>query len=109
LTIREGAATHSMELDSTHLQSGSFTYGRQEERVDVTLTVSLPAGNAASEVATYLGKLPEHGPQTGGALERQNQKLANDLNAERARSKKLEDTLKLQEQRKRLAKQLRDQ
>jgi proteasome lid subunit RPN8/RPN11 len=109
LAIQEGGTTRSIELDAAHLQAGSFTYGRQQERVDVTLTVNLPAGGKLQEITTYLGKVPEHTPGAGSSLQKTNQKLVDDLNAERAHARQLEDALKLQQQRKRLAKQLPDQ
>ena len=103
LVIREGSASHSIDLDATQLQAGSFTYGRQEERVDIALTLDAPGAEHPREVTTYLGRLPAHPPpQPDGALQRQNQKLADDLNAERARSRQLEDSLKREQQRKRL-------
>jgi hypothetical protein len=107
LTIREGAATQTIELDSAQIQAGSFTYGRQAERVDLVLTLNGPEGETR-EVTTYIGKLPGSAPPDSP------QRLANELMTERARTKQLEKSLaeavtKLQKQQeRRLANQTAD-
>jgi proteasome lid subunit RPN8/RPN11 len=58
LVIEDGLIPQAILLDPAHLRTGSFTYGRQTERVDVALTVHGPANQMVKEVATYLGKLP---------------------------------------------------
>jgi proteasome lid subunit RPN8/RPN11 len=58
LIIHDGPQTRTVDLDSAHLQAGSFTYGRETEKVDLTLTVTGPKGEKLREVTTYLGKLP---------------------------------------------------
>jgi proteasome lid subunit RPN8/RPN11 len=97
LVIHDGPLTHGVDLDAAHLATGSFTYGRQSERVDVELTVTEANGDKPREVTTYLGRLPgkaevpQAQPAPISAAERQ--KMAAQLNAERARSKKLEKSL----------------
>jgi proteasome lid subunit RPN8/RPN11 len=58
LIIHDGGQSHSINLDQPHLQAGSFTYGREGEKVDLTLTVVDGNGQSTREVSTYLGKLP---------------------------------------------------
>ena len=103
--------THAVELDASHLQAGSFTYSRQAERVDIALTLREPNGDQPNEVAIFFGRLPERAPEADGSLRTQNEKLANDLNAERARTRKLQDAvtkLKKDQQLKRLENQSPD-
>ncbi len=109
LAIVDGSTTQSIDLDPAHLQTGSFTYGRQQERVDVILTLELPGGGTRREITTYLGKVPVRPPAADESLQKTNRKLLDDLNAERARARRLEDSLNLQQQRRRLQKQLPDQ
>jgi proteasome lid subunit RPN8/RPN11 len=59
LSISEGPAPLVIPLDLSHLQTGSFTYGRQASRVDVSLTVQSPDGRRTREVATYVGAMPD--------------------------------------------------
>jgi proteasome lid subunit RPN8/RPN11 len=94
-----GAAPQSVPLDEAHLQSGSFTYARQGERVDVALSIGQPKGARAREVAAFLGKAPEN-PEDAAALRRErdeaaerNVKLESDLKAAIDRNKKLERSL----------------
>ncbi len=93
LTIHDGPMIHAIELDAAHLQAGSFTYGRQSERIDIAIALNGPGGAHIREVTTYLGPLPERPPAPEEPLRKQNQKLSVDLNAERARSKKLQDAV----------------
>jgi len=92
LLILDGnTAPQNVLLDATHLRTGTFTYGRQSERVDVALTLRGTAGQTAREVSTFLGKLPEPAvsargdPAAAKAIE-QNKEL-------RDRNKKLEKTV----------------
>src|SRR5262249_37445942 len=58
LIIHDAGGSHTVELDPPHLQGGTFTYGREGEKVDLTLTIAGAHGEKTREVATYLGKLP---------------------------------------------------
>jgi len=98
LMIGDGPLPQAIQLNADHLRSGSFTYGRQGERVEVALTLMRPGAQPVREVTTYLGKLPEHhsAPEEDPALRKERDDLARqvarqaaDLEAERARSKKL--------------------
>jgi hypothetical protein len=109
LTIEDGGAPRIVLLDSAHLQAGSFTYGRQSERVDVSLTVhSADENTKVREVSTFLGKLPERkAADDPEALK----KLSTDLDAQKARNRKLEKTvedMRSEMQRKRLENQTPD-
>ncbi|HYW43723.1 MAG TPA: Mov34/MPN/PAD-1 family protein [Bryobacteraceae bacterium] len=117
LVIHDVSETRSVPLDAAHLQAGSFTYGREGEQVDLTLTVNGPNGESASEVATYLGKLPPRlAPlpdpvrEERDSLAKKTEKLTTDLNAEKARSRKLSDrvTQLTRDQRRRLGNQAPD-
>jgi proteasome lid subunit RPN8/RPN11 len=58
LTVRDNGETQSIALDAAHLQTGSFTYARQGDHVDLVLTVNQPDGSKLVQAATYLGKAP---------------------------------------------------
>ncbi len=58
LSISEGAQPLSVPLDQPHLQTGTFTYGRQGGRVDVSLTVQSADGSSTHEATTFLGTPP---------------------------------------------------
>jgi len=88
-------------LDAQHLKAGTFTYGRQSERVDIKLAVHLPGGQQAHGAASFLGKLPERKPppedpeirKQRDALAQEAAKLKSDLAAEVARTRKLAESL----------------
>jgi hypothetical protein len=96
-----GPLPNSIPLDLAHLQTGSFTYARQSEKVDVKLIVRWPDGQESREVATFLGKLPERkAPAEDEAARKQREELAaqaeklkTDLNWQVARTRKLEKDL----------------
>jgi hypothetical protein len=58
LTIADGKNSESIPLDAGNLRSGSFTYVRQGERVNLTLAVNQPDGPPLLHSATFLGKAP---------------------------------------------------
>ena len=112
LVIDDGALQQAIQLDPAHLQAGSFTYGRQGERVDVALTVTGPDGQKVREVATYLGKLP--GPQSPEDEEagKDRNALVKELQSQKARTKKLEksvDDMRLELRRQQKRKRLENQ
>jgi proteasome lid subunit RPN8/RPN11 len=91
-----------VRLDSEHLAAGSFTYERQNERVDVNLIASEPGGGMVKEQTSFLGRLPA---QRGAASDPQAakdrdddaqraDKLQKDLNLQAAKTRKLEKDLK---------------
>jgi|SRR5579883_1708450 len=59
LEIKDGNESRSFTVSPAQLQTGSFTYGRQSERVDVTLSISRPEGGNLVQVTTYVGKPPK--------------------------------------------------
>jgi hypothetical protein len=92
------------------LRSGVFTFERQTERVDVSLSLPQPDGTPMREGTTFMGKLPERKPvedpairQERDRLKRQLAQMDSDLNAEIARNAKLKKTVS------ELTKQLREQ
>ncbi len=122
LTIRDTGTPLAVELDKEHLLTGSFTYGRQGERVDVTLALHGSDGQVtAREASTYLGKLPARAPADDPQVRKERDDLAKkadtlskDLNAQRARTQKLERSLEdiktevRREQRRRMENQVPD-
>ncbi|MGA3017883.1 MAG: Mov34/MPN/PAD-1 family protein [Bryobacteraceae bacterium] len=119
LEIVDGAApVQSIPLDRTHLEAGAFTYSRQAERVEVRLAV----GDQVKEIASFLGKLPEHKlpPEDPAVrkerddLRQQAAKLKADLESQAAKTRKLEKALNdvkdqlAKEAQRRLANQLPD-
>jgi hypothetical protein len=123
LTIQDGGAPLAIELDKEHLQAGSFTYGRQGEKVDISLALRGPDGQVtAREASTYLGKLPNRVPPAEDPqvrkqrddLEKQADSLSKDLKEQQVRTQKLEKSLEdtktelQREQRKRMQNQVPD-
>jgi proteasome lid subunit RPN8/RPN11 len=105
-----GPAPQQIPLDKAHLRSGVFTFERQTERVDVSLSLPQPDGTPMREGTTFMGKLPERKPvedpairQERDRLKRQLAQMDSDLNAEIARNAKLKKTVS------ELTKQLREQ
>jgi proteasome lid subunit RPN8/RPN11 len=102
LEITDGnTVPQSVRLDGSHLASGGFTYGRQNERVDVTLIASEPDGGVVKEQTSFLGKLPiqkgaddPRAPKDRDADAQRAEKLQKDLNLQAAKTRKLEKDLK---------------
>jgi hypothetical protein len=102
LEISEGGPhLTAIQLDTVHLQAGSFTYARTAEKVDVKLIVHRKGGPDLREVTSFLGKLPERKPAENrqaqkerDELARQAAKLKADLNFQAAKTKKLEKDVK---------------
>jgi proteasome lid subunit RPN8/RPN11 len=111
IEILDGATPHATALDAAHLQAGVFTYARQTERVDVTLSARLPDGRMVREATSFLGRSPDgepaaENPDVRKAREdfaRQTAKLKSDLRAQTARTRTLEKSVE------EVQKQLRDQ
>jgi proteasome lid subunit RPN8/RPN11 len=98
LEITEGGPLlTAIQLDTAHLQAGSFTYARTAEKVDVRLIVHQKDGPDLREVTSFLGKLPERKPVEDPEAQKQRDemtkqaaKLKADLNSQAAKTKKLE-------------------
>ena len=98
LEISEGGPLlTAIQLDTAHLQAGSFTYARTAEKVDVRLIVHLKEGPDVREVTSFLGKLPERKPVEDPEAQKQRDemtkqaaKLKAELNSQAAKTKKLE-------------------
>jgi small-conductance mechanosensitive channel len=88
-------------LDQAHLQAGSFTYGRQSNRVDVGLTIQAANGRNIREVSTYVGALPEKTLQDPDqslqkerdALAKETESLKADLKKQAERTRRLENSV----------------
>ncbi len=94
LEVKDGSDVQSFSIDPARLQTGSFTYGRQSQRVDVTLSVSRPEGGNLVQVTTYVGKsskLSDAGPVVGQReLARENARLKSELTRQTERTRRLE-------------------
>jgi proteasome lid subunit RPN8/RPN11 len=98
LEITEGGPMlTAIQLDTAHLQAGSFTYVRTAEKVDVRLTVHQKDGPDLREITSFLGKLPERKPAEDPEAQKQRDEMAKqaaklkaDLNSQAAKTKKLE-------------------
>jgi proteasome lid subunit RPN8/RPN11 len=103
LQIEDGRSMPlAVRLDGPHLATGSFSYGRDSERVDVTLIAEEPGGGIVKEQTSFLGKLPgqkamEESPDARkerDALTEKAEKLQDDYNKQAAKTRKLEKDLK---------------
>ena len=101
LEIDDGPVPRDIQLDALELRTGTFTYGRRGEQVDVKLTIHLGNGQQMRGATSFLGKLPERKPppedpeirKQRDALAEEAAKLRSDLAAEAARTRKLEQSL----------------
>jgi proteasome lid subunit RPN8/RPN11 len=87
LEISDGPLPVAIQLDPAHLETGSFTYARTTEKVDVKLIVHRKDSPDVREIASFLGKLPERRPEEA---EKQAAKLSADMTAQAAKTRKLE-------------------
>jgi proteasome lid subunit RPN8/RPN11 len=97
LEITDGPLPVAIQLDTAHLETGSFTYARTTEKVDVKLIVHRKDYPDLREIASFLGKLPDRPPAADPAREEtanQTAKLKADMNAQAAKTKKLEKEVK---------------
>ena len=95
LEITDGnTVPQSVRLDTSHLAAGGVTYGRQNERVDVTLIASEPGGQVVKEQTSFLGRLPAQKGAVGNPEAERADKLQKDLNLQAAKTRKLEKDLK---------------
>src|ERR1035437_7311555 len=87
----------AIQLDAAHLETGSFTYARTSEKVDVKLIVHRKNGPDLREVTSFLGKPPDRKPAEDPEAQKQREemvkqaaKLKTDLNSQAAKTEKLE-------------------
>jgi proteasome lid subunit RPN8/RPN11 len=98
LEITDGPLPVAIQLDAAHLETGSFTYARTTEKVDVKLIVHRKDYPDLREIASFLGKLPNRQPaedpeaQTTQRDEtaKQAAKFKADMSAQAAKTRKLE-------------------
>ena len=99
LEITDGPLPLAIQLDAAHLETGSFTYARTTEKVDVKLIVHRKDGPDLREIASFLGKLPNRQPTEDPQAQRkqsdetakQAAKLKADMSDQAARTRKLEN------------------
>jgi hypothetical protein len=111
IEIVDGATPHANALDAAHLQAGVFTYARQTEKIDVTLTARLPDGRLVREATSFLGRPPDGAPAAENPDVRkaredfvnETAKLKSDLRSQTARTRTLEKSVED------VQKQLKDQ
>lgn len=112
LTITDGdRGPQIIRLDQSHLEAGTFTYGRQTGHVDVALTIHRPDGSEIREVTTFLGPPPLSRAQSRrNALAEEAARLKRDLNKQAERTRQLEKTVRemRMEMQKRMAAQVPD-
>lgn len=87
----------ALPLDTAHLETGSFTYARTSDKVDVKLIIHQKGSPDVREVTSFLGKLPDPKPAEDPEAQKQREemvkqadKLKTELNAQAAKTKKLE-------------------
>ncbi|MCX6629054.1 MAG: Mov34/MPN/PAD-1 family protein, partial [Candidatus Solibacter sp.] len=92
-----GPLLTAIQLDTAHLETGSFTYARTSEKVDVKLIVHQKNGPDLREATSFLGKLPDRKPaedpeaeKQREAMARQAAKLKADVNFQAAKTRRLE-------------------
>jgi proteasome lid subunit RPN8/RPN11 len=101
LEIDDGPVPRNIQLDPLQLATGTFTYARRGEQVDVKLSIHLPNEQQSRGSTSFLGRLPERKPPSEDpeirkqrdALAAEAAKLRSDLAAEAARTRKLERSL----------------
>src|SRR5450759_2929126 len=88
----------AIQLDTAHLETGSFTYARTADKVDVLLIVHRKDGPDLSEVTSFLGKLPDRQPAEDPEAQRKQReeaaKLEADMSSQVAKTKKLENEVR---------------
>jgi proteasome lid subunit RPN8/RPN11 len=114
-----GGFPSATRLDASQLATGSFTYKRETERVDVSLSVDGAGGELGRESASFLGKLPDNGTSpatsdTGVTTERdalavEVERLKRDLKAEVAKNQQLLRSMDVRGGAEAEAERLRDQ
>ena len=92
LVIHDGLlAPRTIRLDADHLRSGSFTYARESERVDVSMSIERQGSAPEKVAATFVGDapkraIPENPNEDAGKLKKdlaaqvdENRKIARQL------------------------------
>jgi proteasome lid subunit RPN8/RPN11 len=92
LTIADGEPNpREIRLDPEQLKSGSFTYARESEQVNLKLAVSQPTGPPVRGIATFVGKLSLR--PGSSAADAQIAKLRADVAAQVEQTRKVEKLL----------------
>jgi proteasome lid subunit RPN8/RPN11 len=97
----DGGVPMKTPLDAAQLHSGSLTFRRETEKVDVTLSVEGPQGQLGLQSLSYMGKLPDSAAaETASPATRQRdalaaevQRLKSEIQAQTARNRDLQGAL----------------
>ena len=91
LSITDGTTmAKRISLDPDHLRSGTFTYGRESDRIDVLMVVTQANGNVLRAGTAFAGKQPEKPVPTP---DDQTPKLKADLAAQREQVRRVQAAL----------------
>lgn len=99
LEFFDGKHKRAIPLDRARLRTGSFTYVRQSEQVDVRLTVESAGKQTSREMTTILGKLPQRSAEDAAAKKQreaialESTRLKAELRSQAARTRALEKTV----------------
>jgi len=97
LEIQDGTSRSTAPLSAENLLNGTFTYARQNERVDVRLTLERPDGSRVQESTGFSGKPLEHGSTAREReLGEQVARLKRQLDKERKRTAELAREIRIQ-------------
>jgi proteasome lid subunit RPN8/RPN11 len=96
-----GGAPLETRLDATQLQTGSLTFKRETEKVDVILTVEGPQGELGRQSLGFLGKMPEQPAEDANspaarkrdALAAEVERLKGEIRAQTARNREMQEAL----------------
>jgi proteasome lid subunit RPN8/RPN11 len=101
LDIQDGGEVRNFSIEPPQLQTGSFTYARQSERVVVTLSISRPDGGNLVQVTTFVGRSGKP-PSEAANFARERDELAaeaarlkSELAKQTERTKRLERLVEL--------------
>jgi hypothetical protein len=96
-----GGAPMATRLDATQLHSGSLTFKRETEKVDVILSVEGPNGELGRESRGFLGILPERPAENADSptarqrdvLAAEVEQLKGEIHAQAAHNRELQESL----------------
>jgi hypothetical protein len=93
LSITEEGTTETFPLDPTHLQTGTFTYARQTDRVEVKLNITRPDAPDLVQATTYISKRPLPKAESAAGKSADTAKLRADLASQSRRIERLQQAL----------------
>lgn len=107
LRIVDGEADHEIQLTREEIQTGSLTYARRTDDVEFHLSLIRPDGEPVSEITRFLGDEYVRGPSSVDQddpgemeeLQREVERLREQLGAEAARTSELSEAIRILRQR----------